>query len=108
MFPRSEREELINELYSFRTLIPNAKDMELSELRDHVQAVRHKTMARASVESKLFVPGRKHSIEETAGALREFVSWRRRRTGGVDPWPRGKRRAGALSGAEIGPVGVER
>lgn len=106
VYPQDERDQLINELYDLRTLIPNARTMELSELRDQVQAVRHKTAARAAVESKLLLPTRSHSVEEVAGALREFVQWRRRRRGQRNPWPRGsKRRAGAITFS--GSVGTD-
>lgn len=102
--PQDERQVLINELFELRTLIPNARSMELSELRDHVQKIRHQTKARAELESKLFVPTSTRPLAEVAGALREFVQWRRRKQGKPNPWPRGqKRRAGAVSG----PTGVE-
>jgi len=102
--PQDERDQLINELYALRTLIPNAREMELSELRDHVQAVRHKTAARAqAVASQLFLPTRTHSPSEVAGALKEFIQWRRRKTGSVNPWPRGsKHRAGGYVGGGVG------
>jgi hypothetical protein len=97
----------MNELYMLRILIPNARTMELSELRDHVQSARHKAQARASLESKLFVPQRTHSVEDAAGALREFVSWRRRKQGMTNPWPT-KRRAGVIQGPHTtGPIGIE-
>lgn len=81
-FPQNEREDLLQRMYKSRSLIVGAEQMELSELRDLVQAQEGKTKE-GHYEKK--IPQHTGAIKGTAdyiqaqGALREYTAWRRKK-----------------------------
>ena len=80
--PQNEREDLLQRMYNSRSLIVGAEQMELSELRDLVQAQEGKTKE-GYYEKK--IPQHTGAIKGTAdyiqaqGALREYAAWRRKK-----------------------------
>ncbi len=80
--PQNEREDLLQRMYNTRSLIVGAEQMELSELRDLVQAQEGKTKE-GYYEKK--IPQHTGAIKGTAdyiqaqGALREYAAWRRKK-----------------------------
>ena len=81
-FPQNEREDLLQRMYNTRSLIVGAEQMELSELRDLVQAQEGKTKE-GYYEKK--IPQHTGAVKGTAdyiqaqGALREYAKWRRKK-----------------------------
>ena len=84
-FPSGERDELENRLWEARYLVPYAKALELSELRDLVQFAEGRNQERLNVEEAKVRAGAeivsRLPREQVIGALKEFAAWRRRRTG---------------------------
>lgn len=81
-FPQNEREDLLQRMYNTRSLIVGARDMEIEELRDLVEAQEGKTKE-GYYEKKL--PSHRGAIKGTIeykqaqGALREYAAWRRKK-----------------------------
>ena len=82
-FPSGEREELMNRLWTARYLVPGAKTLELSELRDLVQFAEGRNQERLNVEEAKVRAGAeivsRMPKEQVVGALREYARWRRRK-----------------------------
>ena len=80
--PQNEREDLLQRMYKSRSLILGAEKMELSELRDLVQAQEGKTKE-GFYEKK--IPMHQGAIKgsvdyiQAQGALREYAAWRRKK-----------------------------
>jgi hypothetical protein len=82
MNPQNEREDLLNRLWDTRTLIPGAEQMELSELRDRVQAQEGKMSEGyydKKAPAKRKAPMTAKEMADARGALKEYSDWRRRR-----------------------------
>ena len=90
-FPQGEREELLNRLWRTRTLLPGARDMEIQQLRDYVQAQEQK---QSSGHYDRVAPAKKteplspERLAQVRGALREYCAWRRRRAQAAGLIPR--------------------
>ena len=80
--PQNEREDLLQRMYKTRSLILGAEDLELSELRDLVQAQEGKQ--REGHYEKV-MPMHKGAVKGTVdyiqaqGALREYAAYRRKK-----------------------------
>ena len=80
--PQNEREDLLQRMYNTRSLIVGAEQMEIEELRDHVQAQEGKMK---SGHYEKVMPMHKGAVEGTVdyiqaqGALREYAAWRRKK-----------------------------
>ena len=83
--PKTEREQLMQRLYEVRYLVPGAEDLELSYLRDIVQACEEKKRKQdAEDKVKAAAAGKLLDDMDPAqrqGALKEFLKWRKRRRG---------------------------
>jgi len=81
-FPQNEREDLLQRMYNTRTLILGAEQMELSELRDLVQAQEGKIKGD---HYEKMIPQHTGAIkgtvdyEQAQGALREYAAYRRKK-----------------------------
>lgn len=81
-FPQDEREELLNRLWKTRTLMPEARTMELSTLRDYVVAQEEKTRQGhydKIAPAKRTKPNEGKEYENAVGALNEYIRWRNKR-----------------------------
>ena len=79
-FPKTKKEELLQRLYKTNTLLPGAKDMDIEELKEHVQAQEGKEREgyyEKKYPSKRQEPLSAHEREQAKGALREYTAWRR-------------------------------
>ena len=90
--PQNEREDLLQRMYKSRSLIVGAEQMELSELRDLVQAQEGKTKE-GYYEKKM--PMHKGAVKgsidyiQAQGALREYAAWRRKKREAAGLIPKG-------------------
>lgn len=80
-FPQNEREELLQRLYKTGTLLPDARTMDISALRDYVQAQEDKI--RQGHYNKIAPSKRKDlsldELKQVRGALKEYFNWRRKK-----------------------------
>ena len=77
--PKTERDQLLNQIYEANYLIPGAEDLELAQLRDLVAYIEHKVleekMARVQAGAALAA---QMSPKQVALALKEYLKWRKR------------------------------
>ena len=81
-YAKDRREHLLNRLYETRTLMPEARTMELSALEDYVQTQEEKQRQgyyNKVAPTKRTEPMSDKQYEQTVGALKEYISWKRRR-----------------------------
>jgi len=84
-FPQTEREELLNRLWETRTLMPEARTIEIAALRDYVQAQEEKTRQghyEKVAPAKRDKPNEGKEYENAVEALKEFAAWRNKRMRG--------------------------
>lgn len=80
--PSNEREELLNRLFETKTLLPDARTMEIEQLREYVQAQEAKQRSGyydrvAPTQDQ--APMTPEEAREVRQALKEIIAWRRRR-----------------------------
>jgi len=80
-FPRDERDILLNRLWTARYLVPRAETLELSHLRDIVNYAEERTRQELERQRRIVTPPQKMSREQVKGALKEYLDWRKRKTG---------------------------
>ena len=76
--PLTERESLLNRLWETRTLLPGARDLDLSELKDMVEWQEKKAEERARKEEEKPKPS-PEQVAQARGVITEFLRWRRKR-----------------------------
>lgn len=79
-YAKNEREELLNRLWHARTMIPGSGTMPISQLRDYVHRQEFKLKEELIQKTKKIqkqVSVQEH--EQTIGALKEYLAWRRRK-----------------------------
>lgn len=89
--PLTERDALINKLYELQYLVPDAKTLDISHLRDIVQYAEQRAVqdkiarikAGAEIASKM-------DPAELKKALNDYIQWRKRKrvASGQDAWGR--------------------
>lgn len=78
--PRTKKQELLNRLWKTRTLIPGAKDMSETELTDYVQRQEFKMKEEQAKQLKeVQKKVSKYEHQQTIGALKEYIAWRKRK-----------------------------
>ena len=85
-FPNGERDELMNRLWDAKYLVPGAKMLELSQLRDLVQYAEERNQERLNAEEAKIRAGAeivsRMPREQVVGALKEYAAWRRKQKAG--------------------------
>lgn len=81
--PQTRKQELLNRLWRTRTLIPGARSMPEIELRDYVQRqefkLKEETVKKVKeVQKQVSL----YEYQQTIGALKEYITWRKRKKGG--------------------------
>lgn len=81
--PQNERESLLQRLWKTRTLLPGAREMEIQQLRDYVQAQEQKQVSghydKVAPATKTAEPLSPKRLEQVRGALKEYCDWRRKK-----------------------------
>ncbi len=81
-FANTEREDLLNRLWETRTLMPEARTMEIAALRDYVQAQEGKQQQghyEKVAPAKRAEPMSDKEYDQAVGALREYAKWKNKR-----------------------------
>ncbi len=78
--PQNEREDLLQRMYNTRSLIVGAEQMEIEELRDHVQAQEGKASeGYYDKHNRNKAPVSDDKRRQAIGSMKEFADWRRKR-----------------------------
>jgi hypothetical protein len=78
--PQTERENLLNRLWEARTVIPGAREMSVSQLKDYVQRqefkLKEEMIVNAKKQQRIISA---YEQEQARGALKEYLAWKRRK-----------------------------
>ena len=82
LFPKTERDHIMVELRELGYAVPGSEDLELSYLKDILQACRAKKAAQDEADAKM---GEeifdRMDPEQRRQAMKDYIEWRRKRQG---------------------------